>query len=355
MNDLNGKKLRWATVGAGQIAHKFAQDIQLAENAELSAVYARSKAAAEYFAKTHHIARNFDDLETLLQQSDIDAIYIATPNATHFDIAKRALTAQKSVLAEKPITSNLTHLKALNEIAKAKQLFLMEAMWTRFLPAIHDVRDRAISPHIGAIKRLSCELSFGHAYADDNHFFDPAHGGCLRDLGVYGLSLGSFLFGKPDITHCTIQHAPNGADLSAQLQLNFSGIPADMTFGLDYERANQFIIEAEHETIILSAPFNGCQRVSCYPNRLVAQFASLKGGGIMPRVIRKLIQKMPLPGVEHRCFPFHGHGLHFQISAASRAILKGDLESDVMPLKASLETLALIEQSLSSTQTRQSH
>lgn len=347
MDDLKGKKLRWAIVGAGHIAHKFAVAIGLADHASLSAIYARDKSAAEHFARTHDIAQSFDDFNILLKQTDIDAVYIATPNATHYGFAKQALTAHKSVLVEKPITSNAADLKELKEIAVANQTFLMEALWTRFLPAICFVREQINTQNIGQVKRVNCELSFAHTYAPDNHFFDPDHGGCLRDLGVYGLSLGSYLFGHPDITKCTIEHAPNGADLSAHLMLQFSDIPADMIFGLDYARANQFIIEAEKQTIILSAPFNGCQMVSCYQNRFLAKLAAIKGRGFVPRAIRKLIYKLPLPGVEHYHFPDDGHGLHFQISAASRAILAGQLESDIMPLNASIDVLELIDQCLS--------
>jgi len=191
-------RLKWAIMGPGDISVAFLKDLRIA-GMHLEAVGSRSLDRAESYAKKHSISRAYGSYEELVTDPDIDIVYIATTNNAHFANAKLALNSGKHVLLEKPFTLDATQAKDLVEISKSNNVFLMEAMWTRFLPNHAVLFEKLEQGLIGKPQYMFADHNQNlpkHLY---QRLYDPAlGGGSLLDLGVYPISLAHRLFGKPD-------------------------------------------------------------------------------------------------------------------------------------------------------------
>ena len=152
-------KIRWGIVGPGNIARKFAEAIVNVEDAELVAVASRSKETAEEFAQKYNIPNVFTGYEAMAESDIVDAVYIATPHPFHKPCAEIFLNAKKHVLCEKPICVNKNQAIALKECATKNGVFLMEAMWTRFIPAVLEAKKIADSGEIGEIMGVSADFA----------------------------------------------------------------------------------------------------------------------------------------------------------------------------------------------------
>ncbi|MEU0530088.1 Gfo/Idh/MocA family protein [Amycolatopsis tolypomycina] len=175
--------LRWGIMGTGGIAGAFAQDLQLTESGVVAAVGSRTAGGAERFADRHRIPTRHGSYEALAGDPDVDVVYVATPHPMHHANARLALEAGKPVLVEKPFTMNAEEARDLVDLARAKDLFLMEAMWTRFLPHIRHIRE--LLPRLGDVVTVTAD--HGQWFAADPAFrlFAPElGGGALLDLGI---------------------------------------------------------------------------------------------------------------------------------------------------------------------------
>jgi predicted dehydrogenase len=335
-------EIRWGIVGTGIIANHFASDLALVKNARLEAVVSRSLATASNFTNAHG-GHPHDSLDGILSNDAIDAIYIASPNDTHFSTAEAAIAAGKAVLVEKPLVVSSAEAVRLKSLAQAKGVFVMEAMWTRFLPAMTYVRDVIRSGDMGEILAVNGELAFHQPYSSQSRFFDRARGGgSLLDLGVYGLSLCLDLFGKPDAVDGEWCCAPTGVDLSAQVNLRFGGFTARVKCGLDQTGANLFIIQGSKATLVVQPPFNAACMIVQGTGAFMPMVTK-PGVSSFARISRKLARTIPLPGVSRLSFPFEGHGLQFEIEAVGQALVDGLTEHPLAPLDDSIETLRIIE------------
>ncbi len=154
------RKIRWGILSTARIAHPFAEDFAHVENGILTAVASRSKDTAAEFAARHSVATAYSSYEQLYEDPDIDAIYIATPNTLHLRNATDALRAGKAVLCEKPLTMSLQEIDTLTEVARKTGSYLMEALWTWFLPAIRQAVEWFEMGQIGRLMHLGAD--FGH-------------------------------------------------------------------------------------------------------------------------------------------------------------------------------------------------
>ena len=153
------EKIRWGIMGAGHIAQSFVKDFPLLKNAALVAIAANDIGRAKTFAATHNIpqALSYDEL---YQSNDIDAVYIATTHNFHYEQTKKCLQNGKAVLCEKPVTVNDKEFKDLMYLSQRKKLFLMEAMWTYFLPAIHKAKQWVDEGRIGKLKVIQADFAY---------------------------------------------------------------------------------------------------------------------------------------------------------------------------------------------------
>jgi predicted dehydrogenase len=152
------KKIKWGIMGPGRIAHKFAQSLKCSEAAEMTAVGSRSIERAEKFAKEYGVSRSYGSYADLAADTDVDIIYVATPHPAHFECTMLCLKAGKAVLCEKPFTLNASETKVLIKTARASKLFLMEAMWMRYLPAIVKVRELLTQGAIGETRMVKADF-----------------------------------------------------------------------------------------------------------------------------------------------------------------------------------------------------
>ncbi|WP_258045660.1 Gfo/Idh/MocA family protein [Mesorhizobium sp. NBSH29] len=334
----------WGLVGTGMIARHFTEDLRSVAGAHLAAVTSRSFDKAAAFGAAFD-ARAHADLDAMLRAPEVDAVYIATPNDTHFSTALAALSAGKGVVVEKPLAMSRTEAEQLASFATEQKLFLMEGMWTRFLPAMDFVREALRSGAIGKVRRIDGELAFRHLYDPGNRFFDAAQGGgALLDLGVYLISLSLALMGRAETVNGRWRAAPSGVDMAADIEMTFGTAQARLHCALDYEGANLFVIEGTHGSLVLQAPFIAARQVTKTLAMAGRGLARMPGGPTARRAMAKLSRLAPsVPGLRHQLFDFSGYGLQFEIAAATQALAQGHTQHPLMPMADTVETLRIIE------------
>jgi predicted dehydrogenase len=186
------KIIRWAILGAGKIAHTFAKDFSFVEHAELRAVASRDKLKANVFALEYSIPCTYT-YEELYQDDQIDIVYVATTHNFHFEHAKACIHAGKSVLVEKPVTINDLQFQILTQLARDQKVFLMEAMWTYFLPAIRTVKQWIDEGRIGNVNAIQSNFGYLAEKNLERRMYNPVlAGGSLLDLGVYNVAFVTF-------------------------------------------------------------------------------------------------------------------------------------------------------------------
>jgi predicted dehydrogenase len=314
--------LRWGIIGTGGIAATFARDLALTGVGEVVAVGSRTQSSANAFASEHSIPRSYDSYEQLVADADVDVVYVATPHPMHYDNATLALEHAKPVLVEKAFTMTSDEARRLVANAREKQLFLMEAMWTRCLPNIIEVRALIASGVLGRI--VSVEADHGQWFASDPEFrlFNPTlGGGAMLDLGVYPVSFASMVLGAPSRVAALTQPAFTGVDGSV-----------GMVFG--YESGAQAVL-------------------SCTSGARTPTRASISGTDARIEISGSFYAPGPLTLVQRngdeRHFEFEsvGRGLHYQAQEVSRCIEVGVLESPMMPLDETISIMETMEQVLS--------
>ncbi len=334
------KPFGWGIMGTGTIAGLFAADLSLLPQARLAAVHSRSRDKAQAFAGRFGTATAYDDEAAFLADPAIEAVYVATPNHLHVAQALAAIAAGKPVLIEKPIALKSGDVEAIAQAARERGVFAMEALWTRFLPAVRAARAHIAAGRIGPVKRIRADLSYAHQPESGSRFFDPAlGGGAAFDLGVYPLSLTLHLLGEPLAASGRWFAAGTGVDLRSEFRLDYPEAVADLSCGFDRTGANRFLIEGERGALLLESPFLKAQRLTAYadPGRGAAAYG--RGRSLATRLLDRL--PLPGPGRENHAFP--GRGLQFQIEAAMAAIRAGETASATMPLAESAAVLRIIE------------
>ena len=324
-------RIRWGLVGTGTIAHSFARDIERTSGAELVAVCSRDRVRATEFARHHGVVGVFTELDAMLAKGAIDALYLATPSAVHHEQAISALIAGKPVLVEKPLSVDAQQAREMVRIAQNQGVFLMEALWTRYLPAIRAIRAILDAGTIGTIKGFEANLAFRQKYDRNNRFFSPElGGGSLLDLGVYPLSLALYLLGLPLASRGNWRAAPSGVDRLARVTLFYRGYQALLSCGFDRTGANLCIIRGSSGMIVIDGPFLQAKGFFVIRNAMIARVFAAASSPIAARLLRKLLLKIPLRGVERHFHDFQGDGLQFEIDAASTAIKDDLIEEPLM-------------------------
>jgi predicted dehydrogenase len=205
--------IRWGILGSGRIARKFAADLKLVHNSELIAIGSRSREAAEAFAQEFPVKYKHDSYESLVSNKEVDVIYIATPHNLHFENTVLCLNHNKAVLCEKPFAMNQQQAKGMIAMAREKNIFLMEALWTRFMPHFNQTIDMVRNGDIGVIKSILINFGFRPAPPVPKRLFDPGlGGGTMMDIGIYNVFMALSILGKPDAIEASMVPANTGVD-----------------------------------------------------------------------------------------------------------------------------------------------
>lgn len=216
--------IRWGILGTGRIARDFATGLRTTPDAVLAAVGSRSVDGAASFAAAFEVPLAFGSYEELVACPDIDIIYIATPHPMHAANALLVLRGGKAVLCEKPFAMNRREAGEVVALARAKNLFLMEAMWTRFMPALREVKRIIDSGEIGAVTQLHADFGFSATPDPAHRVNDPTlGGGALLDLGIYPLSLACALLGPVETVQAQAIMGETGVDLTTAFTMRHAG------------------------------------------------------------------------------------------------------------------------------------
>jgi predicted dehydrogenase len=315
--------IRWGVIGTGGIAHTFARDLTLIDDCIIAAVGSRSETSARAFGEEFDIARRYGSYDALVADDEIDVVYVATPHRMHFANASLALEHGKPVLVEKAFTLNAPEAKKLVALARSKNLFLMEAMWTRFLPHVVALRELIARGELG--KLVSFEADHGQWFELDPEFrlFAPKlGGGAVLDLGVYPISFASMLFGAPERITAMVEPAFTGVDGLASMVFGYpDGVQSILTCTSLARTATRACLTGTRARVEIDGDFYAPTSYT---------------------VITK-------EGVSDRFnFETRGRGLHYQALEVARCLREGHLESGTMPLDESVAIMETIDTVLSS-------
>ncbi|MEK5479460.1 Gfo/Idh/MocA family oxidoreductase [Paenibacillus sp. FSL R5-0407] len=264
MGESTVKKIKWGIMGTGWIAEKFAEDLAHVGNGEGLAAGSRTKESAAKFAEKFGLPRAYGSYEELVNDPDVDAIYVATPHPYHRDNVLTALNAGKAVLCEKPFTVNSAELEQLISSAKQQNLFLMEAMWTRFLPPIVQVRKWLEEGRIGEVKLVKAEFGFRSDWNPQGRLLNPQlGGGALLDTGIYPVSFASMIFGtEPEKVWSSADIGETGVDEKFSILLDYGkGRTATLNGAVRLDLTNDAYIHGTEGTIHIPSFLNATEAV----------------------------------------------------------------------------------------------
>ena len=315
MTDTAGR-IRWGIMGTGGIAASFARDLQLVGDAEVVAVGSRSDGSASGFASRFDVPRAHGSYEKLVADPDVDVVYVATPQTAHAANIRLALEAGKPVLCEKPFTITGAEARDVVALARERGLFLMEAMWTRFLPHFRRIDQLLRSGTLGEITTVVADHGQAIPSGAGHRLHDPAlAGGALLDLGVYPISFASYVLGRPATVAAAGTLLPNGLDAQTSAVFTYeTGAHAVVTTTLGARTANRAVI--------------------------TGTLARLEIDDVWYTPTSFSLRRPNSQSPERFDEPRIGGGLRHQAVEVGRLLREGATESDIMPLD---ETVAIME------------
>ncbi len=313
------RTIRWGIIGAGHIAEKFATALNSLKDTELTAIASRSIDKAYEFSERYHVRKAYGSYEELVKDSDIDVIYIATPHTEHRKNASLCITHGKAVLCEKPFTVNYREAEILTTLAKEHKVFLMEAMWTKFLPATRTVRQWIEEERIGKVKYIQASFGFRSEFNPQSRLYDPKlAGGALLDVGVYPISYATFLLGKqPEKVVSSAFLGKSRVDETNVIALLFEGgAMADLSSSISANTGNDATIIGDRGRISV-------------PNFWTAEKAELYDAN------GKLTETFS--------HPFTSNGFVYEVEEVNRCLREGKLQSDIIPHETTLAIMKLMD------------
>ncbi len=296
-------RTRWGIIGPGKIARRFAADLSLVPAGELVAVSSRDLSRARSFADDFGAHMVFDDHEDMLSSAALDIVYVASPHTIHLPHTLAALGSGVAVLCEKPMGINHAQVSAMVEAAQRKGTFLMEALWTRFIPATKKVLDLIASGQLGEVVEVEADFCFSAPMDVSSRLYDlDLGGGSLLDIGLYPVFLAYLLLGSPAKIEATGQLGPTGADQTCSMQFYYD----------DHKSA------ALHSSIL-------------YESEMTARISLTKGYILMhPRwheAAALTVLKAGEEAVEIACPPL-GKGYAHEIMECHDCLRRGVIQSD---------------------------
>jgi predicted dehydrogenase len=311
-------RFRWGILAPGKIAHKFVQGVQALPDAKVAAVGSRDLGRAQAFAAQYGIPRAHGSYEELAADRELDAIYVATPHNLHADAAILCLENGRPVLCEKPLAANLPQAEAMVGCAREQGVFLMEALWTRFQPAMQVVGRWLEERRIGDLRRVECDFSFRCDGNPESRLLNPElAGGGLLDVGIYALAFTSWVFGGlPEHGASLAEVGETGVDEQAGILFLYpGGEMAVLTCGVRTQGTISARITGTDGAIEIPSPFYRAQ----------SAVLRTKAGEVR----------------EER--PFLATGYEYEAAEVARCIRAGETECAVVPLDESLMLCAAMD------------
>lgn len=310
------QKIRWGILSTGKIARSFAEGLGFVPDAELVAVGSRTAETAQAFAREFKVPRAHANYEALANDPEVDVVYIATPHSLHHDNCILCLKAGKHVLCEKPFTINAAEAERVIATARRNNRFLMEAMWTRYIPLVVHLRQLLAEGVTGDLELFTSALGFlPHGLPPTHYILKPElGGGILLDAGIYPVSLASMVFGRQPANITGFAAFSGGVDMQDAIVFSYPG-------------GAQASIVASLKTVIPPefAIYGSAGRIHVHPPLFRPTRMTLSRLGQADQTIE---------------MPLHGNGWNYQAVEVGNCIRAGKPESAIMPLD---ETFAIMQ------------
>jgi predicted dehydrogenase len=311
--------VRWGILSTGRIARAFATALKDTPGAVLAGVASRGIDSARAFAQEFGAGAAYGSYQELADAPDVDLIYIGTPHPMHLENALLALGGGKGVLCEKAFTVNRREAEQVVALAREKKLFLMEAMWSRFMPALAEVRRIIASGEIGTVHQVVADFGFKSEAGPEHRLFNPAlGGGALLDLGIYPLSISAALLGPVESVRAQAEMGATGVDVQTGFTLKHRGGGLSVcSCSFDVMGPNELTVAGERGYIRMNTKFHRAQSIS----------VTLADGS--SRTIAT---------------PFLGNGYVHEAIEAQRCFLAGLIESPGMTHGETLELMGVMDE-----------
>jgi predicted dehydrogenase len=314
--------IRWGILGTGVIAAEFAKALALVNNGVLLGVGSRNKASADQFAQTYGAAHAYGNYAGLVNDPDIDVIYVATPHTAHFANTLLCLKAGKAVLCEKPFALNTAQVTQMVAQARQAEIFLMEAMWMRFIPLIAELQARIDTGVIGEVRMIQADFGFRAPFDPRSRLFDPKlAGGALLDIGIYPLAFAALLLGEPE-------------DIASLASLGTTGVDEQSGYLLRHKGGALSVLASALRTqTSMSAWVYGTRGRIHLPKQF------WRGQELI--IYRTDNRTKQEPERIHK--PYPGNGYQFEAQEVIDCLLAGKTESATMPLDESLALMRTMD------------
>ncbi|OZV69763.1 oxidoreductase [Winogradskyella aurantia] len=314
---LSAKTINWGIIGAGRIAAKFAEDLNSVSNCQLLAIASRDLEKAKQFALTHKAQKAYGSYEALVDDSGIDAIYIATPHSFHKPHSLLALAQHKAVLCEKPFAMNLEEVDAMIEGSKANNTLLMEAMWTMFLPHFQYVLNLVKNGHFGKVLKLEADFGFNPEYDETSRVFKKSlGGGSLLDIGIYPVFAALSTLGVPKSITAEATYFPNGTDATCTMEFNYDDAQAILKSTFLEETKTEAIFHCERGLIKMNGRFH------------------------QPTTVTLISGNGDYKTKDFNCTRF---GYNYEIEHFNTLLRQGKTESPIMPFETSRQLIHILD------------
>ncbi|GJM34770.1 MAG: oxidoreductase [Saprospiraceae bacterium] len=311
------KTYNWGIIGPGRIAHKFAQDLALIPNARLHAVASRSLERAQAFAEQYGAKNSYDNYAEIVDCPDLDVVYVASPHTGHCEHSLLCLEKGIPVLCEKPFALNSREVQKMVHSARNHQVFLMEAIWTRFLPATIKMLEIIKDGLIGEILSVKADFGFKANFDPQSRLFNPAlGGGALLDIGIYPCFLANLLLGTP-------------TDIKAMAHLGQTGVDEETGILLYYPGNRMAHLHASLLATTKSEAFIYGEKGTIHLHTRWHEATSLS-----------LIQDGARP--QDYYFDFESNGYRFEAEEVMHCLAEGKTESELLPLDFSIQLIKLL-------------
>jgi predicted dehydrogenase len=313
--------IRWGILGTGKIATAFANALQETPDAKLVAVASRSVDSATKFGAQFGVTRCHGTYQGLADDDQVDVIYIATPHPMHHENAIMCLNGGKALLVEKSFTMNRRQAEEIIALARQKRLFVMEAMWTRFMPAVVEAKRIVDSGEIGTPANVSADFGFNADVGPEHRLFNPElGGGALLDLGIYPLSMSSFFLGHVESVKAQADMGATGVDVQAAFNLRHKGGGVSSCLcSLRSRTPTELTISGTKGHVRLHDRFHNAERISV---------TLADGTSRSERTIE---------------LPRSGNGYTHEAQEVGRCMRAGLIESPVMPHEETLNIMGTLD------------
>lgn len=311
------EKIGWGIVGLGNIAQKFADDLKLMAGGELIAVASRDIEKAKNFRALNNAKYAFGSYQELFNCKEVDVVYIATPHTSHAELSIKAMKHGRNVLCEKPMGINRGEVEEMIAVARENNVFLMEALWSRFNPSIRKVKDLLDDGIIGDIAYIHADFAFYALDRDESgRLLNPTlAGGSLLDIGIYPIFLAYLILGYPEKILGTSKIHKTGVDIQTSMIFEYPSAQAILYSGLTSNSEMKAQISGSEGTVYLAPRWHETQGYSIEKN----------------------------DEVEKVLLPKKGKGYEYEIEEVHRCLMKGELESKLWSLKHTYDLIRIMD------------